>query len=163
MATSRFEAYVRETLAEAVKPRRDELEKAVKDAEADIKEKVKALNRIAKKGIDALNAQLDRVATEKFGWKVDGEDPCPAVVLPNGTVNASRYAEADAEYNYALGRRAYKNGPAKKASAALFGFDGAVEKAATRLVVCKMDLHMKPEAFDKAMADAVAKLLGEAR
>ena len=42
---------------------------------------------------------------------------------------------------------------------ALDAFDAAVETAATRLVVVKMDLGMKADAFDKAMADAVAKLL----
>lgn len=158
MATARFESYVRETLADGVKERRAALKKAFDDENARIETKVRALKEIATEGLKALNAKID-AAARKMGWHVnEGSDPAVELGRNFGSACGCRFVEAQTEYDYPHGTT-YKNGPAKEAKDALDAFDAAVEKAATRLVVVKMDLGMKADAFDKAMADAIAKLL----
>lgn len=158
MATARFESYVRETLADGVKERRAALKKAFDDEKAKIEAKLAALEEIATEAVKALNAKID-AAARKMGWHVnEGGDPAVELGRNFGSACGSRFVEAASEYDYPHGTT-YKNGPAKEARDALDAFDAAVEKAATRLVVVKMDLGMKADAFDKAVADAVAKLL----
>lgn len=158
MGESRFERYVRAQLKEQTAAKRAALEEACKVENARIETKVKALEEIAMEGLKALNAKID-AAARKMGWHVN-EESDPAVELGRSFDSACghRFAEAQTEYDYPRGST-YKNGPAKEARDALDAFDAAVEKAATRLVVVKMDLGMKADAFDKALADAVAKLL----
>lgn len=158
MGGSRFERYVRAQLKEQTAAKRAALEEAYKVEVARIETKVKALEEIATEGLKALNAEID-AAARKMGWHVN-EESDPAVELGRSFDSACgyRFVEAQTEYDYPRGST-YKNGPAKEARDALDAFDASVEKAATRLVVVKMDLRMKADAFDKALADAVAKLL----
>lgn len=158
MGESRFERYVRAQLKEQTAAKRAALEEAYKVEVARIKTKVKALEEIATEGLKALNAKID-AAARKMGWHVnEGSDPAVELRRNFGSACGYRFAEAQTEYDYSRGST-YKNGPAKEAEDALDAFDAAVDKAATRLVVVKMDLGMKADAFDKALADAVAKLL----
>ena len=160
MATARFESYVRETLADGVKERRAALKKAFDDEKAKIEAKLAALEEIATEAVKAANAKIDATA-KKWGWTVR-EDSDPAF-RPDRSFRSSCSSRFDAvreEYDHSEGGRySYVCGKVREAQLALREFDAAVEKAARRLVVCKMDLHMKPEAFDKMMADAIAKLL----
>ena len=158
MGESRFERYVRSTLREKTQAHRDAL-KAKFDAEkAKIDAKIKALEEIATEGLKALNAKIDAQA-KKFGWHVrNGADP----VLDTGRnfpgSAQSRYEEAATEYDYGVGSH-YKTGPVREAEDAVKAFDAEIEKAAVRLVVCKVDLHMKPQEFDKMMAGMIADLV----
>lgn len=157
MGESRFERYVREQLKELTKDRRAELEKAYEYAKQAVDGKLSDLRKIADAGLKAINAKLD-AAARKFGWHVD-ETAVPVAELTSFSSNCGkRYEEAATGYDYGIGQY-YVNGEVRKAKKALDDFDAAVEKAATRLVVVKMDLGMKAEAFDRAMAEAVAKLL----
>lgn len=160
MAESRFDRYVRETLADAVKARRDELAAAVESAQAGLGAKAKALEEVA----DAACAEADRkirALAKKWGWKAvpgsEGEqivEPCSL----SGNLEKA-FVELHTEYFCGAGRYRHTDGAVAAAQRALDEFDAAVEKAARRLVVVKKDLGMKAEAFDKAMAEAVAKLL----
>ena len=160
MAESRFERYVRDTLADGVKERRAALEKAFDDEKAKIEAKLAALEEIANEAAKAANAKIDATA-KRWGWTIrEGSDP--AFQSGRGFKNAasSRFEEARTQYEPGnWGHSVYATGKVREAQLALEAFDEAVGKAASRLVVCKMDLHMKPDAFDKMMADAIAKLL----
>ncbi len=161
MATARFESYVRETLADGVKERRAALKKAFDDEKAKIEAKLAALKEVADAAVEAANAKIDAMA-RKWGWTVrEGSDPALKPDRCFGSSCSTRYDEARTEYERGgnWSEYSYVCGKVREAQLALREFDAAVEKAARRLVVCKMDLHMKPEAFDKMMADAIAKLL----
>lgn len=162
MAESRFDMYVRDTLADATKARRDELAAAVESAQAELDMKAKALEEVA----DAACAEADkkiRALAKKWGWNtVPGSEKERIVETYSLRSSLSKaFAELRTEYGCHGGRYAdrYVGGPVAAAQQALDEFDAAVEKAARRLVVVKKDLGMKAEAFDKAMADAIAKLL----
>lgn len=162
MAESRFDRYVRDTLADATKARRDELEAAVESAQAELDAKVKALREVA----DAACAEADkkiRALAKKWEWKtVPGSDRDTLVEACSlGSSLSNAFVELRSEYRCVNGVYADRcvDGPVAAAQRALDEFDAAVEKAARRLVVVKKDLGMKADAFDKAMADAVAKLL----
>ena len=162
MATSRFESYVRETLADGVKERRAALKKAFDDEKAKIEAKLSALEEIAKEGIQAINAKIDATA-RKWGWAVL-EDSDPVLSPPHffKSTCSDRFDAARTQRDYSDSWSSgsyYVCGKVREAQLALREFDAAVEKTARRLVVCKMDLHMKPDAFDKMMADAIANLL----
>ena len=158
MGESRFERYVRAQLEEQTAAKRAALEEAYRVEVARIETKVKALEEIATEGLKALNAKID-AAARKMGWHVDEKgDPVVETGRSFSSACGHRFVEAQSKYDYPHGTT-YKNGPAKEARDALDAFDAAVKKAATRLVVVKMDLGMKADAFDKALADAVAKLL----
>ncbi len=159
MATARFESYVRETLADGVKERRAALKKAFDDEKAKIEAKIAALEEIATEAVKAANAKIDATA-RKWGWTVrEDSDPALHADRSFGSSCSSRFDAARTQYEYDRGEHSYVCGKVREAQLALREFDAAVEKAARRLVVCKMDLHMKPDAFDKMMADAIAKLL----
>lgn len=162
MAESRFDQYVRETLADATKARRDELAAAVKNAEAGLDAKTKAFREI----MDEACAEADRkirALAKKWGWKtVPGREKEQIVESSSFSGNLGKtFVELHTDYRCCGGtyRHVYTGGPVAVAQRALADFDEAVEKAARRLVVVKKDLGMKAEAFDKAMAEAVAKLL----
>ena len=162
MAESRFDKYVRDTLADATKARRDELAAAVESAQAELDAKVKALEEVA----DAACAEADRkirLLAKKWGWKtIPGSEREQIVETCSLSGDLGKaFAELRSEYGCYNGtyQHRHTDGAVAAAQQALDEFDAAVEKAARRLVVVKKDLGMKAEAFDKAMADAVAKLL----
>ena len=162
MAESRFDRYVRDTLADAVKARRDELVAAIESAQAELDAKVKTLEEVA----DAACAEADkkiRALAKKWGWKtVPGSEKKQTVeVCSLSGKLANVFAEMYSDYGRYNGSYQYRHtdGAVAAAQRALDEFDAAVEKAARRLVVVKKDLGMKAEAFDKTMADAVARLL----
>lgn len=160
MAESRFERYVREALKEKTQERRDELEKRFNDELASINRRIDTLREIADEAIEALNKRLDAQAA-KWGWNVL-PDTCRLAELESFNGHAiTRYDAARSKYDYGQPgtARLYLYGPVAEAQRALIKFDNAVERAATRLVVCKVDLHMRPEQFDAALDEAVRKLL----
>ena len=160
MAESRFDKYVRETLADGVKERRAALKKTVDDEKAKLEAKLAALKEIADEGVRATNAKID-AAAKKWGWTIR-EDSDPVLRFNRCFKDnvGDRFEEAHMQYEPGnWDRSVYVTGKVREAQLALEAFDAAVEKAARRLVVCKMDLHMKPDAFDKMMAEAIAKLL----
>jgi len=158
MGESRFERYVRSTLREKTQAHRDALKAKFDAEEAKIDAKVKALEEIAAEGLKALNAKIDAQA-KKFGWHVR-EEADPVLDFSRGFSSSarSRYEEAATEYDYGVDSR-YVTGPVREAEDAVKAFDAEVEKAAVRLVVCKIDLHMKPQEFDAALDAAVEKLV----
>ena len=162
MAESRFDKYVRETLADETKARRDELVAAVGKAEAELDAKTKAFREIADEACAEADRKI-RALAKKWGWKpVPGSEGNKIAEASRLSYNLeSAFEELRTEYRCYGGHYAdrYVGGPVAAAQRALADFDEAVEKAARRLVVVKKDLGMKAEAFDKAMAEAVAKLL----
>lgn len=162
MAESRFERYVRDTLADAVKERRDELKAAVEEAKVDLDAKAKAFQEIADEACAEADKKI-RALAKKWGWTPVPGTEKDKIVIPCSMKSdlSNAFTELRTEYSCYGGRYEDRHvgGPVAAAQKALAEFDDAVEKAARRLVVCKMDLHMKPDAFDKMMAEAIAKLL----
>lgn len=162
MAESRFDRYVRETLADETKARRDELKAAVDEAIADLDAKEKAFQEIADEACAEADRKI-RALAKKWGWKTVPGTEESRIVEPYSLRNGLSKTFADLCTNYERVNGVYADryvgGPVAVAQRKLAEFDEAVEKAARRLVVVKKDLGMKAEAFDKAMAEAVAKLL----
>lgn len=162
MAESRFDRYVRDTLADAVKGRRDELVAAVDKAQADLDAKAKVFQEIADEACAEADKKI-RALAKKWGWKPVPGSEKDKIVKPYSMRSdlSNAFDELRTEYSRYGGRYEDRHvgGPVAAAQKALAEFDDAVEKAARRLVVVKKDLGMKAEAFDKAMAEAVAKLL----
>lgn len=163
MATGRFEKYVRDTIAEGVKARRDKLVKAYEDEAKKVDAKVEALRNAVKDALEDVSSLVDNMA-KRWGWKVNESCIKDQAVRTNDV-----YSIIDRRYDIAVkdyildsnrnGRNFYKNGKAGDAYRAIKEFDEKVEKAATRLVVAKMDLGMKVDAFDKMIAEAIAELM----
>lgn len=165
MATGRFEKYVRDTIAEGVKARRDKLVKAYEDEAKKVDAKVEALRNAVKDALEDVSSLVDNMA-KQWGWKVNkGYVNNQAVSFSDVygfsdlyrryDISAKEYV-TDSDRN---GRYFYMNGKAGDAYLALKEFDEKVEKAANRLVVAKMDLRMKVDEFDKMIAEAIAKLM----
>ena len=160
---TRFEQYVRDSVADLTKARRDELQAAYEAAKAKVDGKLAALREIADEAVKAANAKIDALA-RKWGWHVDESGDAPVELGGCFESNCcSRYAEAKRDYVVSNGWHTpeYVCDSVASARKALEDFDAAVERAATRLVVLKKDLGMKAEAFDAAMAEAVAKIVGK--
>lgn len=162
MAEGRFEKYVRETLADGTKARRDELAAAIERAEADLDAKEKALQEIAGEACAEADRKI-RALVRRWGWTAAPGSEKTRIVEPFSL--RSNLSSAFVEFKTTYERRGdvyadwHVGGPVAVAQRKLAEFDDAVEKAARRLVVVKKDLGMKAEAFDKAMAEAVAKLM----
>lgn len=165
MATGRFEKYVRDTIAEGVKARRDKLVKAYEDEAKKVDAKVEALRNAVKDALEDVSSLVDNMA-KKWGWKVNESCIKDQAISINDVYGFStfdrRYDIAVKEYivdSNRNGRHFYKNGKAGDVYRALKEFDEKVEKAANRLIVSKMDLGMKVDEFDKMIAEAIAKLM----
>lgn len=165
MATGRFEKYVRDTIAEGVKARRDKLVKAYEDEAKKVDAKVDALRNAIKDALEDVSSLVDNMA-KQWGWKVNKSYAKNQAVSISDVYGSSdlgrRYDISVKEYivdSDRDGRYFYMNGKAGDAYCALKDFDEKVEKAATRLVVSKMDLGMKVDEFDKLIAETIAKLM----
>lgn len=165
MATGRFEKYVRDTIAEGVKARRDKLVKAYEDEAKKVDAKEEALRNAVKDALEDVSSLVDNMA-KKWGWKVN--ESCvnsQAVSISDVYGFSDLYRRYDISNKVYIvdrnrdGRHFYMNGKAGDAYRAIKEFDEEVEKAATRLVVSKMDLGMKVDEFDKLIAEAIAKLM----
>lgn len=157
---TRFETYVRDTVADLTRARRDELVAALDAEKAKIDAKLASLKEIVDEGLKALNAKVDAQA-RKFGWHVD-ERADPAVEASCFESNCrGRYKEAAKDYvrRGDMHEFGYCGQAVRAAAGAVEEFDALVEKTVTRLVVLKKDFNMKPDAFDQAMAEAVAKIV----
>ena len=159
MAKSRFESYVEERVKELAAPRRAKLQAAYDAEKARIDERFGKYAEMVKQGVDALIGKVFAKA------KADG---CAIQVEP-GEVEPALTCRLKDQLRYALGLGAiydYEKGgnvwpegtPVRKAQDALEAFDALCAREARRIVVYKMDLGMKPEAFEKMLAETAMKI-----
>lgn len=157
-AKARFESYVEERMAEAAAGRRAKL-KAEFDAEVAKAGKLrdKYLEMI-EDGVEAL------VRTVVAQARRDGRDVNDAADMEKHLV---LYAEGKVhamvglrpEYDHRSRESLWPEGtPARRAQDALRAFDALCAREATRIVVYKKDLGMKPEAFERMLAEAAEKI-----
>ena len=158
MAKARFESYVEERVAELAAVKRAKL-KAAFDAEvAKVNRQRDKYIKEAEEGVKALIRKIVEQARK---------DGCVIGKTDEATSYLSGYAKN--AVNEALGLRPVFNYDTKenlwpegtevrKAQDALMEFDRLCEKEAHRVVVYKMDLGMKPEAFEKMLAEVSEKI-----
>lgn len=156
---SRFEAYVQERVGELAKARRDKLKAALENEQAKIQKKSEKYLKAVEDGVEALIRKTVEQA-KKDGCEIT-EGPAEA------EVSLSEYAKGrirdllGLEQKYDFNLKDYvwgKSTVARKLQNDLMEFDNFCRKEARRIVVYKMDLGMKPEAFEKMLAEVAEKL-----
>jgi hypothetical protein len=164
MSESRFEKYVRETVMDGVREKRNALVAEVRSAEADLESKMGEL-------IGIINTYLDKAGTElekrlsKFGWHIDEAHKGRLLkdAMNRSTWKSNLEDRIDSlkrTYVPSLGRYDYaEKHPAREAEAKLIEFDERIDKAIRRLVVMKVDLKMKTDEFDRALNEKVKEIL----
>ena len=162
MAKSRFECYVEERVKELAAPRRAKLQAAYDAEKAGIDERFGKYAEMVRQGVDALVRKVFAKA------KADG---CAIQIEPGEVVEPALTCRLkdqlkgalglEAEYAYGECGRVWPEGtPVRKAQDALETFDELCAREARRIVVYKMDLGMKPEAFEKMLAETAMKISG---
>lgn len=164
MSESRFERYVRETVMDGVREKRDALVAEVKSAEAEVESVFSELESIINRHLSKAGLEIEKHIA-KIGWHlVDG---CQGELL-DGAISGSswrshlddRIQELVRTYEYSKGGYVYsKDHPVRTAKEALEKFNERIEKAIRRLVVMKVDLKMKTDEFDRALNDKVKEIL----
>lgn len=165
MSESRFEKYVRETVMDGVREKRDALKAEVKAAEADLDSKMTELLSLINEHVKKAGIEVEK-RMAKFGWHAGAEYKGR---LLDGAVREStwkselekRVDELNRLFVYELGRYEYtdEKHPVREAKAKLRAFDERVDKAIRRLVVMKVDLKMKTDEFDKALNNKVKEIM----
>lgn len=158
MAKARFESYVEERVAELAAGRRAKL-KAAFDAEvAKVNRQRDKYMKAIDEGVKALVGKTVEQA-RKDGCRVDGIDVAASYLssYAKGAVNDA--IGLHTVFDCAVGERLWPEGTAvRKAQDALMEFDRLCGREARRIVVYKMDLGMKPEAFEKMLAEVAEKI-----
>ena len=159
MAKSRFECYVEERVKELAAPRRAKLQAAYDAEKAKVDERFERYLATIRQGMDALVRKVF-IKANADGCAIQVE---PGEVEPALTCSLeNRLKEAlglEAKFDYEKGGNVWPKGtPVRKAQDALEEFDELCGREARRIVVYKMDLGMKPEAFEKMLAEAAMRI-----
>ena len=159
MAKSRFECYVEERVKELTAPRRAKLQAAYDAEKARIDERFERYLATIRQGMDALVRKVF-IKANADGCAIQVE---PGEVEPALTCSLeNRLKEAlglEAKFDYEKGGNVWPKGtPVRKAQDALEEFDELCGREARRIVVYKMDLGMKPEAFERMLAEAAMRI-----
>jgi urease gamma subunit len=158
MAKARFESYVEERVAELAAARRAKF-KAAYDAEVAKVERQR--DRYLKAVEDGVEALVRKVVAQaaKDGCTVDETEDAKTFLSKYVKDKVREMVGLQTEYDYDVHERVWPEGtPARKAQDALKAFDELCAKEARRIVVYKMDLGMKPEAFEKMLAEVAEKI-----
>lgn len=163
MSESRFEKYVRETVMDGVREKRDALVADVKSAEAEVESVFSELVAIINRHLSKAGLEIEKHIA-KIGWRlVDGYQGkmLDDVVSVDSWKNKldDRIQELVRTYEYCKGYIYGKDHPVRIAKEALEKFDERINKGVRRLVVMKVDLKMKTDEFDKALNDKVKEIL----
>lgn len=161
MAKARFESYVEERVKELASAKRAKL-KAAYDAEvAKVDRQCDKYLKAVEDGVEALVSKVVAQA-KRDGCAVGGPEDAKKAVEAVSTCAKDRIrglVGPRAEYDYKAGGYRWPEGtPVRGAQDALEAFDKLCAREARRLVVYKMDLGMKPEAFEKMLAEAAGKI-----
>ena len=159
MAKSRFECYVEERVKELAAPRRAKLQAAYDAEKAKVDERFGKYAEMIQQGVDVLVRKVF-IKANADGCAIQVE---PGEVEPALTCSLeNRLKEAlglEAKFDYEKGGNVWPKGtPVRKAQDALEEFDELCGREARRIVVYKMDLGMKPEAFEKMLAEAAMRI-----
>ena len=156
---SRFETYVNERVAELAKAKRDRLKAALEEEEARVEAQREKYLTLVEDGVEKLVASVVAQA-RKDGCKV-------AKDLSEAEEKLSEHAKGKVrsviglqkEYDYDRRASLWPKGTvARRLQDALMAFDAFCEKESRRIVVYKMDLNMKPDAFEAMLAEVAEKI-----
>ena len=155
---NRFESYVEERVSEIASERRAKL-KAAYDAEvAKVDRRRDAYIKTIETGVEALVRKVVEQA-KKDGCRVDETDLEQTALSNYAKDLAVAAVGLKQTYEYASNEYRWPEGTAiREAQDALNAFDELCAKEARRIVVYKKDLGMKPEAFEKMMAEVAEKI-----
>lgn len=157
---SRFETYVEESLKEATAGKRAKLQAAYNAEVAKIDGQRGKYLKMAEDGVEALFSKIVAQA-QKDGCIIDETETIEAgnalTDYVKGKIKSSFGLQA--KYDSEIYSSRWPEGTlARKAQDAIRAFDENCAKEARKLVVYKMDLGMKPDAFEKMLAEAAAKI-----
>lgn len=165
MSESRFERYVRETVMDGVREKRDALNAEVKAAEADLASKMAELLSLIDEHVKKAGIEVEK-RMAKFGWHTEAEYKGKLLddAVHESTWKSKLEDRIDSlkrTYVHELGRYEYadKKHPVREARAKLRELDERIDKAVRRLVVMKVDLKMKTDEFDKALNEKVKEIM----
>ena len=156
---SRFETYVNERVAELAKAKRSRLKAALDEEEARVEAQREKYLALVEDGVEKLIASVVAQA-RKDGCKV-------AKDTSEAEEKLSEYAKGKVrsviglqkEFDYDRRTNLWPKGTvARRLQDALMAFDAFCEKEARRIVVYKMDLNMKPDAFEAMLAEVAEKI-----
>lgn len=159
MATSRFESYVDERVAELAAPRREKLKAAYDAEEAKVKARFDKYLTMVQQGIDALVRKVFAKA-KADGCNIQVELEEIDYALSDFLAGKLRGAFGlEKKYVFEEHKSVWPEGTTiREAQDALEAYDALCRKEAKRITVYKMDLGMKPEKFEAMLAET-AKLL----
>lgn len=154
---SRFETYVQERVEELAKARRDKLKAALENEEARLEKQYETYLKAVEDGVEALVRTIAKRA-KKDGCKVkDAPDNVKDIL--SDYEKSKILTILGLQRKYAQNMYMWPEGTvARKLQNDLMEFDNFCRKEARRIVVYKMDLGMKPEAFEKMLAEVAEKL-----
>ena len=160
MATSRFECYVEECMKELTAGKRAKLQAAYDTEVAKIEKQRDKYLKMVKDGVETL-VRKGAVQAMRDGCDTGGdeiEDAKETLSTYVGDQIRTMFGPRT-KYDRVSGERLWPEGtPARKAQDALRAFDALCAKEVKRIVVYKMDLGMKPEAFEKMLAETAEKI-----
>lgn len=158
MAKARFESYVDERVAEIAAAKRAKL-KAAYDAEvAKIERQRDRYAKMVEDGIEALVRKIVAQAVSD-GCAIGETDDAKDAISKYAKCQMRSVIGPQEEYDYDSRENRWPKGtPVQKAQGALKAFDTLCAKEAKRITVYKMDLGMKPEAFEKMLAESAARI-----
>lgn len=156
--TPRFEAYVRERVQDMTAAKREKLAQKLTEEERlveDVKRRYKKM--LEKAWRDAVGKVAD--AADKNGDPID-KSWLLEFMTPHDIERITTNAfGVKTTFDYDTRRTVWAEGTeVRRAQDALAKFDEDVEKAVRRIVVYKMDLGLKPDAFEKLLEETVEKL-----
>jgi hypothetical protein len=159
MAKARFEEYVEERVAELAKPKRDRLEAALKEAEEALEKQRDKYVEMVREGVAKLVREVVAQA-KKDGCKVSKDTGEAEEKLSRSAEDRVRQVVGlQKEYDYDRRASLWPKGTvARRLQDALMAFDAFCEKESRRIVVYKMDLNMKPDAFEAMLAEVAEKI-----
>ena len=158
MAKARFESYVEDRVAEIAAGRRAKL-KAAFDAEvAKVGRQRDKYTKAAEEGVKALVRKIVEQA-RKDGCRVGETDEATSYLSSYAKNAVDEALGLQPVFDSSTCKHLWPEGTeVRKAQDALMEFDRLCEREAHRVVVYKMDLGMKPEAFEKMLAEISEKI-----
>lgn len=158
MAKSRFESYVEDRVAELAAGKRAKL-KAAFDAEvAKMRKLSDKYMKTIEGGVETLVRYIVGQA-RKEGCRVGETGEVGKTLSSYATSQLKATLGLEEMYDYRSHEHLWPEGTeVRKAQDALKEFDRLCEKEAHRVVVYKMDLGMKPEAFEKMLAEVAERI-----
>lgn len=158
MAKARFESYVEERVGELASAKRARLQAAYDAEVAKIEKQRDKYLKTVEDGVEALVRKVLAQAV-KDGCAINDVRDMEKTLSEHVKGSVRSAVGPQMEYDYGAHKSMWPEGsPVRKAQDALEAFDAFCEREARRIVVYKVDLGMKPEAFERMLAEVADRI-----